>query len=176
MKKYRGLFLLALLILVALSTAALATDDIEQDAFVLTNTTSHYDEDGELYYLAEDYVTLTATRDLWWVYMCYCDYPNGDIEAAAPSFIMTDDNIIIDTDAKICIESTGEIMSYYDWADAYFAGTTTFDDNPYFLAGSTFTVRGTYYFAFQAYDNASAHTNYFVYIADTDGIDSFPET
>ncbi|MFI3313142.1 MAG: hypothetical protein R3Y62_04575 [Eubacteriales bacterium] len=173
MKKSLRLFLTLVLLAAALSVTAFA-DTIETEDFILTNATHFETEESPYGYEAEDYCILTTTRDLLWINTYYYTSFYGMLEFNLTS-VTAEGNTIVDVDASIYISATGETMDYYDWVDAIDNGTTSFDDEPIILAGSTYALHSDslFYLKFMAITSEEDYTEYHILLDDADGVDSY---
>ncbi len=147
-----------LFVFVALSVTAFAADTVETEDFIFSNVVGREEVDGVLHVQGENFITITLNRDLWWVCMYYVD--NGQTMAMEPTVTDNYGNLIMDADITIQLQSTGETLDYYEWAVGMNNELYTWDDDPYWLAGSTFTLHIDGEFAFYAYGTEGDYTVY----------------
>ncbi len=164
MKKLLSLMMSLVLLGGALSMTAFATDAIETADFTITNAT-YVDEGNGGYYQAEEFCTVTTNRDLFWVNMYYYDYTTSGWKMITPLSVDSNGKTYIDADASICMGTTGAVMDYYDWAEAF---DGDYDNEPYFMAGATLTIYSEIYVMLEAIDTAGASKGYHFEVHDAE--------
>ncbi|MFI3313205.1 MAG: hypothetical protein R3Y62_04895, partial [Eubacteriales bacterium] len=161
MKRICRAILSLALILSALTGLACANNTVETTHFTFDNVTEQT-QDGVTYLEATSFATVTLTKDLWMVTMNYYDQDRDQALPMDPAVTDRSGQLVMDADITIRLNATGETMDYYDWREAMLDGSVTWDDDPIWVAGSSFTLHVFGEFYFYAYDSESVYTLYAV--------------